>query len=121
MMTDKATYDGVVENIKQVLENYVQPAVAGHGGVVNYIDYEDGVVTLEMSGACAGCAMSSLTLKQGIETTLMSMVPEVKTVVGVDDPNSGVSPFMSHEHYDPADYWDDVDDTPDPNIIATDK
>ena len=69
-MTDKNTYDSIVENIKQVLETYVQPAVAGHGGVVNYLDYNDGVVTLEMSGACSGCAMSSMTLKQGIERTL---------------------------------------------------
>ena len=53
-MTDKSTYDSIVENIKQVLEIYVQPAVAGHGGVVNYLDYNDGVVTLEMSGACSG-------------------------------------------------------------------
>jgi Fe-S cluster biogenesis protein NfuA len=45
-MTDKNTYDSIVENIKQVLETYVQPAVAGHGGVVNYLDYNDGVVTL---------------------------------------------------------------------------
>ena len=94
-MTDKNTYDSIVENIKQVLETYVQPAVAGHGGVVNYLDYNDGVVTLEMSGACSGCAMSSMTLKEGIERTLTGMIPEVTTVVGVDDPNSGVDPYMS--------------------------
>ena len=94
-MTDKSTYDSIVENIKQVLEIYVQPAVAGHGGVVNYLDYNDGVVTLEMSGACSGCAMSSMTLKEGIERTLTGMIPEVTTVVGVDDPNSGVDPYMS--------------------------
>ena len=94
-MTDKQTYDATVENIKQILETYVQPAVAGHGGVVNYLDYNDGVVTLEMSGACSGCAMSSMTLKEGIERTLTGMIPEVTTVVGVDDPNSGVDPYMS--------------------------
>ena len=115
VMDTKEEYDKIVEAIKQVLENYVAPAVAGHGGIVNYLDYDDGVVTLEMSGACSGCAMSSMTLQMGIESTLKSMVPEVTTVVGVDDPNSSVSPFMSHE-YDPSDYWND-----DPNIIATDN
>jgi|TARA_R110000851_G_scaffold315129_1_gene477399 Fe-S cluster biogenesis protein NfuA len=98
-MTDKQTYDATVENIKQILETYVQPAVAGHGGVVNYLDYNDGVVTLEMSGACSGCAMSSMTLKQGIENTLTNMIPEVTTVVGVDDLNSGVDPYMTEDPF----------------------
>ena len=72
-----------------------------------------------MSGACAGCAMSAMTLQQGIEGIMLSMVPEVKSIVGVDDPNSGVSPFMSHNYdYNPDDYWnDDKDD----NIISTDR
>jgi len=98
-MTDKQTYDATVENIKQILETYVQPAVAGHGGVVNYLDYNDGVVTLEMSGACSGCAMSSMTLKQGIESTLTGMIPEVTAVVGVDDLNSGVDPYMTQDPF----------------------
>ena len=114
-MDNKEVYDRVVNSIKQVLENYVTPAVAGHGGVVNFVDFEDGTLTLEMSGACSGCAMSAMTLQQGIEGIMLSMVPEVKTIVGVDDPNSGVSPFMSHDYdYNPTDYWDD-------DTIATDK
>ena len=62
-MTEKEKYDQIVETIKETLETYVAPAVAGHGGIVNYVDFQDGVVTLEMSGACSGCAMSSMTLK----------------------------------------------------------
>ena len=54
-----------------------------------------------MSGACSGCAMSSMTLKQGIENTLTNMIPEVTTVVGVDDPNSGVDPYTSDPFNDP--------------------
>tara|TARA_B100000780_G_C20999475_1_gene399867 strand:- start:140 stop:502 length:363 start_codon:yes stop_codon:yes gene_type:complete len=116
-MIDKQTYDDIVVNIKQVLEDYVAPAVAGHGGVVNYIDYQEGALTLEMSGACSGCAMSAMTLKQGIEGIMLQMVPEVKSITGIDDPNSGVSPFMSDSYdYNPSSYWDD-----DPSIIATDK
>jgi len=118
VMTDKETYDEIVVRIKQVLENYVAPAVAGHGGVVNYIDYQEGALTLEMSGACSGCAMSAMTLQNGIESIMLQMVPEVTSIAGVDDPNSGVSPFMSHNYeYDPDDYWTDEDQ----NIIATDK
>ncbi len=116
---NKDQYDRIVNNIKQTLDNYVAPAVAGHGGIVNFVDFQDGTLTLEMSGACAGCAMSAMTLQQGIEGIMLSMVPEVKSIVGVDDPNSGVSPFMSHNYdYNPDDYWnDDKDD----NIISTDR
>jgi hypothetical protein len=49
-----------------------------------------------------------MTLQQGIEGIMISMVPEVKTIVGVDDPNSSVDPFMRHNYdYNPDDYWDD--------------
>ena len=111
VMSSKEQYDRIVTNIKQTLENYVAPAVAGHGGIVNFIDFQDGALTLEMSGACSGCAMSSMTLKMGIESIMLSMVPEVTSIIGVDDPNSSVDPFMSHNYdYDPKDYWDDDDD-----------
>jgi Fe-S cluster biogenesis protein NfuA len=46
-----------------------------------------------MSGACSGCASSTLTLKMGIENMLTHYVPEVQSVEGVDDPNSGVDPY----------------------------
>ena len=118
VMDNKEQYDRIVTNIKQTLENYVAPAVAGHGGVVNYIDFQEGTLTLEMSGACSGCAMSAMTLQQGIEGIMLQMVPEVKYIVGVDDPNSGVDPFMNHNYdYNPDDYWTDEDQ----NILATDK
>ena len=118
-MSSKEQYDRNVTNIKQTIENYVAPAVAGHGGVVNFIDFQDGALTLEMSGACSGCAMSSMTLKMGIESIMLQMVPEVTSIIGVDDPNSSVNPFMSHNYdYNPDDYWKDEDD---PNIITTDK
>jgi|TARA_B100000902_G_C27038581_1_gene778174 Fe-S cluster biogenesis protein NfuA len=108
VMDNKEQYDRIVTNIKQTLENYVAPAVAGHGGVVNFVDFQEGTLTLEMSGACSGCAMSAMTLQQGIEGIMISMVPEVKTIVGVDDPNSSVDPFMRHNYdYNPDDYWDD--------------
>ena len=118
-MINKDQYDRIVNNIKQTLDNYVAPAVAGHGGIVNFVDYQDGTLTLEMSGACSGCAMSAMTLQNGIESIMLSMVPEVKTIVGIDDPDSGVSPFMSHNYdYNPDDYWnDDKDD----DIISTDR
>jgi Fe-S cluster biogenesis protein NfuA len=93
-MTDR-TQEEIVESIKRVLDEYIAPAVAGHGGVVNFIDFKDGLVTLEMSGACSGCAGSTMTLKHGAEAMLTQMVPEVKAVEGIDDPFSNVNPFYS--------------------------
>ena len=83
----------VVEHIKAILESQVKPAVARHGGIINYIDFNDGQLDLELSGACAGCAGSKATLKLGVERLLKANVPEVEIVEAVDDANSGVDPY----------------------------
>lgn len=90
----------VIENeIKELLKTHVGPAVAAHGGEVNFHSYDNGVVLLEMSGACSGCAGSTMTLKHGIEHMLTYLVPEVERVEGFDDPNSTVNPFYSGPIY----------------------
>jgi Fe-S cluster biogenesis protein NfuA len=93
-MTER-TQEDIVKNIVEVLENYVTPAVAAHGGAVNFVSFEQGVVLLEMSGACSGCAGSTMTLKYGAEQILTQMVPEVIAVEGFDDPFSEVDPFYT--------------------------
>ncbi|MDA7502092.1 NifU family protein [Chitinophagales bacterium] len=70
----------IVEKIKQVLAKYVQPAVEMDGGSIVFRAYEDGVVKLGMQGACSGCPSSAVTLKQGIETMMKRMIPEVVEV-----------------------------------------
>jgi Fe-S cluster biogenesis protein NfuA len=84
----------VIEQIKSLLETRVAPAVARHGGVINFVDYEDGALMLELSGACAGCAGSKMTLKMGVERLLKAEVPELEVVEAVDDENSGVDPYF---------------------------
>jgi Fe-S cluster biogenesis protein NfuA len=93
-MTER-TQEEIVKDIVEILENYVAPAVASHGGEVNFSDYNDGTVILEMSGACSGCAGSTMTLKMGVEGILTEMVPEVQRVEGFDDPFSQVDPFYT--------------------------
>lgn len=93
-MTDRSQQE-IVDNIKLVLETYVAPAVASHGGEVNFLEYNDGKVLLELSGACSGCAGSTMTLKHGVENMLKEMVPEVLVVEGMDDPFSTVDPFYT--------------------------
>lgn len=104
----KRTQEEIEENIKQVLNNYVAPAVAQHGGEVNFSSYNNGVVFLEMSGACSGCAGSTMTLKLGVESLLTEMISEVTSVEGFDDPNSTVNPFYSGPiYYGGADFDSD--------------
>lgn len=71
----------VVTRIKEMLENYVKPAVEMDGGAISFRGYEDGVVTLMLQGSCSGCPSSMVTLKSGIEGMMKRMIPEVKEVV----------------------------------------
>jgi Fe-S cluster biogenesis protein NfuA len=70
----------VVEQIKDLLETRVRPAVANDGGDIVYRGFRDGVVFLKLQGACSGCPSSTATLKQGIESLLKHYVPEVNEV-----------------------------------------
>jgi len=73
--------DDVVKRIKELLENYVKPAVEMDGGAIQFRSYNEGVVNLMMQGSCSGCPSSMITLKAGIEGMMKRMIPEVKEVV----------------------------------------
>jgi len=70
----------IVAQINDLLETRVRPAVAGDGGDIQYRGYRDGVVYLQLQGACSGCPSSTATLKHGIEGLLKHYVPEVVEV-----------------------------------------
>ncbi len=74
----------VVEQIKELLETRVRPAVAGDGGDIVFRGYREGVVRLTMMGACSGCPSSRATLKHGVENMLRHYVPEVVSVEQVE-------------------------------------
>jgi Fe-S cluster biogenesis protein NfuA len=74
----------VVEQIKELLDTRVRPAVAGDGGDIVFRGYRDGIVRLHMQGACSGCPSSRATLKHGIENMLRHYVPEVVAVEQVE-------------------------------------
>jgi len=71
----------VVKRIKELLENYVKPAVEMDGGAISFKGYEDGIVKLMLQGSCSGCPSSMITLKSGIEGMMKRMIPEVREVV----------------------------------------
>jgi Fe-S cluster biogenesis protein NfuA len=70
----------IVEQIKELLNERIRPAVAGDGGDIVFRGYRDGVVSLVMQGACSGCPSSTATLRHGIENMLKHYIPEVKSV-----------------------------------------
>ena len=89
------TDEEIITEIENLIVNQIQPSVAMHGGVVSLHSYKDGVASMFMSGACSGCASSTYTLKMGIENLLAHHIPEIKSVEGVDDPNSEVAPYYN--------------------------
>lgn len=78
-LDDPADAD-IVDQIKELIETRVRPAVANDGGDIVYRGFQKGVVYLQMQGACSGCPSSSATLKNGIEQLLKHYVPEVTEV-----------------------------------------
>ena len=70
----------VVDQIKELLDTRVRPAVAADGGDIVFRGFRDGIVRLHMQGSCSGCPSSSATLKHGIENMLKHYVPEVVAV-----------------------------------------
>jgi len=73
----------IIDQIKELLETRVRPAVAQDGGDIVYRGYRDGKLFLGMQGACAGCPSSMVTLKRGVESLIKHYVPEVETIEAV--------------------------------------
>jgi Fe/S biogenesis protein NfuA len=80
-----------------VIDQYVNPAIASHGGRADLVAMDDDkmVAFVRLSGGCQGCAMSRMTLSQGIETTLREEIPELVGVLDVTDHTLGENPFYS--------------------------
>jgi len=81
-----------------VLESTINPQIASHGGRADLVALSDDekIAYVRLSGGCQGCAMSRMTLSQGIETTLKSELPDLVSVVDVTDHSSGVNPFYEN-------------------------
>jgi len=77
--------DEITKQIKELIEIKVRPAVAMDGGDIVFHEFKDGIVRLELKGACSGCPSSTITLKNGIENMLKHYVPEVESVEQIED------------------------------------
>jgi Fe-S cluster biogenesis protein NfuA len=80
---DDGETDPLVTQIKELLDSRIRPYVAQDGGDIVFNRFEDGILYLEMHGACAGCPSSTATLKTGIENMLRHYIPEVEEVRAV--------------------------------------
>ncbi len=71
------------EKVEKIIETHIRPMLEADGGDIKLIDVRDGIVKVQLTGACGACPMSQLTLKQGVERTLKEYIPEIKSVIAV--------------------------------------
>ena len=74
----------IVKQINDLLDERIKPAVAQDGGDISFVKIDDGIVYLELRGACSGCPSSTITLKSGIENMLKYYIPEIVSVEAVN-------------------------------------
>jgi Fe/S biogenesis protein NfuA len=83
----------VSERVTQLLDRYINPSIAAHGGWASLISVDGETAYLELGGGCQGCGLAAMTLRQGIETAILHNVPEITEVVDVTDHSAGVNPY----------------------------
>ena len=76
--------EGIELKIAEALDEYIRPAVENDGGAIDFESYDEGTVHVVLKGSCSGCPSSTVTLKQGIESLLKNMFPEVKEVIAIN-------------------------------------
>lgn len=103
------THEEIVKQIQELLDTHVKPVAEADGGSIVLDKFENGIVFVEMQGACSGCPSSTMTLKMGIENLLMHFIPEVKGVEQINEMPPMFDPFdPSMGGFDPT-YFDDFD------------
>lgn len=85
----------LAERVQGVLDQQVNPAIASHGGRIDLVGVEGTEVYMEMSGGCQGCAMSRMTLRQGVEKMIRQAIPEVTAIHDVTDHSAGENPYFT--------------------------
>ena len=85
----------IEERVQQLIEMYINPAIASHGGFVTLAGIDDDRALVELGGGCQGCGLAAMTLRQGIESSIKHHVPEIVEVVDVTDHTAGENPFFA--------------------------
>lgn len=84
----------IEDKINYVLYNDVNPGLAAHGGMISLEDVVDGVAILRFGGGCQGCGQADVTLKEGVEKTMMEKIPELKGIRDVTDHSDRSQAYM---------------------------
>ena len=87
----------LVDRVRQVLKDQVNPAIASHGGGAELVSVDGTIAYLRLFGGCQGCGLAQVTLKQGIERILLESIPELSQVVDVTDHASGDNPYYQSQ------------------------
>jgi Fe-S cluster biogenesis protein NfuA len=80
--------------VQRVLDDEVNPVIAGHGGGVTILDLKDNVLYLQMWGGCQGCGLADVTLKHGVEAAIRDAVPEIGEIFDLTDHKAGRNPYV---------------------------
>jgi Fe/S biogenesis protein NfuA len=83
----------IADKVRQLLDQAVNPMLASHGGYAELVGVEETRVFLSMGGGCQGCAVSAMTLREGIEKQIRAAIPEVTDIVDVTDHDAGENPY----------------------------
>jgi Fe-S cluster biogenesis protein NfuA len=83
------------DRVQYLLDTAINPAVAGHGGMVSLLDVKDNTVYLQMGGGCQGCGAADVTLRQGVERMIREEVPEVLEIIDLTDHAAGQNPYYA--------------------------
>lgn len=81
--------------VQELIDTMINPAVAGHGGVVELVDVQESRVYISMGGGCQGCGAADVTLKSGIERLIKEELPEITEVLDATDHSQGANPYYS--------------------------
>ena len=85
--------DPIALSIQEVIDNRINPAVAGHGGYVSLLDVKNDTAFIALGGGCQGCGLADVTLKQGIEVMIKENIPQITRVIDTTDHAAGQNPY----------------------------
>jgi len=85
----------VTERVQQLLDQQINPALASHGGFASLVEVRDATAVVTMGGGCQGCAVSAVTLREGIQKAILEHIPEITEVVDSTDHDAGENPFYT--------------------------
>jgi Fe/S biogenesis protein NfuA len=85
----------IAEKVQQLLDQQVNPALAAHGGYAALDRVDDDIVYVTMGGGCQGCAVSAMTLREGIARSIQEAIPEVRDVIDLTDHEQGENPYFT--------------------------